>query len=282
MRFLPVKPYLETEADAAPNAFALFGAPFDATASFRPGSRNGPAGLRQASEGIETYCPIRKKDLEEIAHADLGDLELPMGDTARTLEIIRKSAEDIHGCGFRPFLLGGEHLVTLPVVQSLADKHPDLCVLQFDAHADLREDYLGVRLSHACVMRRVLERLNKTCLFQAGIRSGTREEWSWMESGDRLYEILPKTMEEIAFQIDGRPVYLTVDIDVLDPSVCPGTGTPEPGGATFVELDRAFHALESLHVVGMDLVELAPDLDPTGVSSVVAAKLVRSMLLSFG
>ncbi len=279
--FLKAKPFLCASTELISGGWALFGAPFDGTSSFRSGSRSGPNALREASEGLEDYCPICTQSLDDLAFADLGNLDLPMGDSARVLEIIRKGTEGILERGAKPFLLGGEHLVTWGAIQALLPNYPELCVIQFDAHADMRQDYLGVRLSHATVMNLISEALPTGETFQIGIRSGTREEWNRMRQANCVYPVAGEAIDQIIAKVGQRPVYVTLDLDVLDPSVLLGTGTPEPGGCSYFDLDRSLRKLNALHVVGMDMVELSPDYDPSGVSSIVAAKLVRTMLLSY-
>ena len=258
----------------------LFGAPYDSTTSFRPGTRFGPAAMRGESFGIETYSPYQDRDMEEIRVHDAGDLELPFGAPDRALEMIEEKAAAILADGKKPFLLGGEHLVTLGAVRAAAKLFPGLRVIHFDAHADLREDYLGVRLSHACVMRRCHDLLGDGRIWQFGIRSGTRDEFAFMKSGHVVTEpFTAKTLPKLSFPED-TPVYLTVDLDVLDPSEFPGTGTQEAGGLRFVELLAALRdVLARFNVVALDNVELSPPIDPTGRSTALACKLLREELL---
>jgi len=279
--WLSVKPFLDAQATADPGAWTFFGAPFDSTSSFRPGSRLGPTALRQASEVLESYCPLADRELAETGFGDAGDLELPMGDSGAALAIIGEGTAEILAAGHRPLLLGGEHLVSLPAIRETAAVHPELCLIHLDAHADLREDYLGVRLSHATVMRRVLETIPVDRFFQLGIRSGTREEWNWMRANRTLCPANPGAARRIAAAIGDRPVYLSIDLDILDPSVLPGTGTPEPGGLCFAALDELLRGWRGLRLVGADVVELNPTCDPSGASAVVAAKLLRTLLLNF-
>ena len=259
----------------------LFGAPYDSTTSFRPGTRFGPAAMRSESFGIETYSPYQDRDLEDIRVHDAGDLELPFGAPDRALDMIEEKAAAILADGKVPFLLGGEHLVTLGSVRAAAKRFPDLRILHFDAHADLREDYLGVTLSHACVIRRCHELLGDGRIWQFGIRSGTREEFAFMKAGHVVTEPFTlKTLPQVSFP-DGTPVYLTVDMDVLDPSEFPGTGTQEAGGVRFVELLAALRdVLARFRVVALDNVERSPPIDPTGRSTALACKLLREELLS--
>ena len=261
----------------------IFGAPYDSTTSFRPGTRFGPAAIRSESFGIETYSPYLDRDLETDANVhDAGDLELPFGAPDRALDMIEAKTAEILDARKTPFLLGGEHLVTLGAVRAAVKRYPDLCILHFDAHADLREDYLGVRLSHACVMRRCHDLLGDGRIWQFGIRSGTHEEFRFMREGHVTTEPFSlKTLPSISFP-SGTPVYLTVDLDVLDPSEFPGTGTQEAGGVRFAELRCALvDILSRFNVVAMDNVELAPALDASGRSTALACKILREQLLAF-
>ena len=262
----------------------LFGAPYDSTTSFRPGTRFGPSAMRAESFGIETYSMLADRDLDEDADVfDSGDLELPFGAPDRALEMIEERAAEIFEAGKIPFLLGGEHLVTLGAVRAAAKRHPDLVVIHFDAHADLREDYLGVKLSHACVIRRCHDILGDGRIFQFGIRSGTRDERQFMRDGHVTTELFSdSTLADVIEKIGSEvPVYLTVDMDVLDPSEFPGTGTQEAGGLTYTQLvsDVRF-VCSKLNVVALDNVELSPSLDPSGRSTALACKFLREELLS--
>lgn len=259
----------------------LFGAPFDGTTSYRPGTRFGSNAIRRESYGIETYSPYQDRDLEECAVADLGDLELPFGDTEGALCCIEERAAQILRDGKRPFLLGGEHLVTLGAVRAAVKKYPQLCIVHFDAHADLRDDYLGVKLSHACVLRRCHELVGDGRIAQFGIRSGLREEFAWGKAHTLLHPFGFDGLEEALKAFSGKPVYFTLDLDVLDPSVFPGTGTPEAGGVTFEQLRRAAQLVcAAADVVALDVNELSPHYDASGVSTAVACKIVREMLLA--
>ena len=273
--------FIGAEADYAQAGMVLFGAPYDSTTSFRPGTRFGPAAMRSESFGIETYSPYQDRDLEDIRVHDAGDLELPFGAPDRALDMIEEKAAAILADGKVPFLLGGEHLVTLGSVRAAAKRFPDLRILHFDAHADLREDYLGVTLSHACVIRRCHDLLGDGRIWQFGIRSGTREEFAFMKAGHVVTEPFTlETLPQVSFP-EGTPVYLTVDMDVLDPSEFPGTGTQEAGGVRFGELLAALRdILARFRVVALDNVELSPPLDPTGRSTALACKLLREELLS--
>ena len=259
----------------------LFGAPYDSTTSFRPGGRFGPQAMRTESFGIETFSPYQDRDLEDVSIHDAGDIELPFGAPEPVLDMIEAKAAEIIADGKIPVMLGGEHLVTLGSVKAAVKRHPDLHIIHFDAHADLREDYLGNRLSHACVLRRCHDILGDGRIHQFGIRSGTRDEFAFMSAGHVDSErhtcaTLPQLMLPGA-----TPVYLTVDMDVLDPSEFPGTGTPEAGGLRFRELlDAILDVFARFNVVAFDNVELAPHLDHSGRSTALACKLLREELLA--
>ncbi len=261
----------------------LFGAPYDSTTSFRPGTRFGPAAMRQDSFGIETYSMRLERDLvDDTAVFDAGDLELPFGDQTRALALIESRADEILAAGKLPFLLGGEHLVTLGSVRAVVEKYPDLRILHFDAHADLREDYLGNPLSHACVLRRCHDLLGDGRIFQFGIRSGTREERQFMRDGHVTTELFSDaTLPDVVAAIGPAvPVYLTIDLDVLDPAEFPGTGTQEAGGFRYTQLVADVERIcRNLNVVALDNVELNPALDPTGRSTALACKFLREELL---
>ncbi|HKV43401.1 MAG TPA: agmatinase [bacterium] len=253
----------------------LTGVPYDLSASFRRGSRWGPGAIRRASDSIETYSPLLDRDLDAVPFVDAGDLAVEDLDPVAMVRTVRRSI----GPGL-PFLLGGEHTITLGGVQALTARHHDLVVLQWDAHIDLRSEYEGAGVHHATVMRRLLD--GGVPLVQSGIRAGTREEFALARQRSlhlaRGVRLPPSLLDSLR----GKPLYLTVDIDVLDPSVAPGTGNPEPDGATYAELVMALTALGTHRIVGMDLVEVAPPWDPGGATPIIAASLVRDMLLLFG
>lgn len=262
----------------------VFGAPFDGTVTFRPGTRFGPETMRRESVGLETYSPYQDLDLEEdMRIADLGDLDLPFGNRDGCLERIGEAVRSILEEGRRPFMVGGEHLVSLPAVLEVHRRWPDLCLVHFDAHADLRTAYLGEEKSHSSVIRRIWDGLGDGRIWQFGIRSGTREEFAWADQGHTAMErFRADTVTKARKALEGRPVYVTVDLDVLDPSVFAGTGTPEAGGLSFPELLDGLLGLSGLQIVGADVVELSPHYDTSGVSTAVACKVMRELLLLMG
>lgn len=260
----------------------LYGAPYDSTTSFRPGTRFGSRAIRAESYGLELYSPYQDAELRGRV-LDSGDLELPFGDPAPALAMIEARAAEILQGGKVPFLLGGEHLVTLGAVRAAAKVHKGLHILHFDAHADLRADYLGSPLSHACVLRRCHELVGDGRIWQFGIRSGDKAEFDWGKGHVFTHKFDLEGLSEALDALQGKPVYLTVDLDVLDPSVFPGTGTPEPGGVSFDALRRAVtDACRRLNIVAADVNELSPHYDPSGISTAAACKIVREMLIALG
>lgn len=274
--------FLGCDADWEEARVVLYGAPYDSTTSFRPGTRFGSRAIRAESYGLELYSPYQDAELRGRV-LDSGDLELPFGDPAPALAMIEARAAEILQGGKVPFLLGGEHLVTLGAVRAAAKAHPDLHILHFDAHADLRADYLGSPLSHACVLRRCHELVGDHRIYQFGIRSGDKAEFDWGKGHVFTHKFDLEGLGEALDALQGKPVYLTVDLDVLDPSVFPGTGTPEPGGVSFDALRRAVtDACRRLNIVAADVNELSPHYDPSGISNAAACKIVREMLIALG
>lgn len=279
-----LKPYSETffacACEYQKARTVIFGAPFDSTTSFRPGTRFASRVMRQESFGLETYSSYQDRDLEDCAVFDSGDLELCFGNTASALEEIEARADEILKDGKRPLMVGGEHLVTLGAVRAALRRYPDLHIIHFDAHTDLREDYLGERLSHATVIRRCWDLVGDGRIHQFGIRSGLRGEFLWAKEHTELHKFDFEGLEETVKSLRDRPVYFTLDLDVLDPSVFPGTGTPEAGGVTFMQLLAAVRAVSALRVVACDLSELAPVYDQSGASTATALKVMRELLLA--
>ncbi len=257
----------------------IFGAPFDSTTSYRPGTRFASRTMRAESYGLETYSPYQDLDLEDAAVFDGGDLELCFGDVDRALGAITDFTAKILEKGRLPLMIGGEHLVTLGSVRAVASKYPDLHVIHFDAHADLRDDYLGARLSHATVLRRVWDLVGDGRIYQFGIRSGERAEFAWGEQHVVTRRFDFEGLEQVTERLKGKPVYFTLDLDVLDPACFPGTGTPEAGGVTFLQLLDAMMKVGELDIVGCDINELSPQLDASGASTEVALKVLRELLL---
>lgn len=274
--------FIGCESSFEESDLVLFGAPFDGTCTFRPGSRFGPYRIRIDSYGLETYSPYLDKDLEDYKVYDAGDLDLTFGNTHSALESIEAFAKRIIKENKKPLMIGGEHLVTLPVVKSIHEKYNDLVILHFDAHTDLREDYMGESLSHSTVIRKIWDFMGDNKIYQFGIRSGLKKEFLWAEKEGHTFinKFGYDKLEDIVEKLKDTPVYVTIDLDILDPSIFPGTGTPEPGGITFRDMLEIIKTISSLNIVGCDVVELAPDYDPTGVSTAVAAKTIRELMLA--
>ncbi|HUC94136.1 MAG TPA: agmatinase [Paenibacillus sp.] len=262
----------------------IYGMPMDFTVSFRPGSRFGPPRVREVSIGLEEYSPYLDRSLEDIVYFDAGDLLLPFGNAARSLDIIGEFVRGVLADGKMPVGIGGEHLVSWPIFREVYAKYPDLAIIHFDAHADLRENYEGEALSHSTPLRKAAELMGGKHIYQFGIRSGSREEWAYAREHINFhpFEVL-EPLKKVLPSLAGRPVYLTIDIDVLDPCCAPGTGTAEAGGILSKELLEAVHAIarSNVNVVGCDIVEVAPAYDPTEQTQIVAAKVIREMLLGF-
>ena len=273
--------FISSRASFDKGKIVILGCPYDGSASFRPGARFGPSAIRKASWGIETYSPYFRWDLTQLSIHDMGDLELPQGEKKKSLDLIKKAIRKILSKNKFPIPLGGDHLLTLPIIEEIIQVYPNLHLLHLDAHADLRGDYLGETLSHSTVMRRVGDRLGKGKLFQIGIRSGTEEEFKLAKERRSIVSSDKRSLGEMVNRLGSRPVYVTLDLDLFDPSLLPGVGTPEPGGLTFQEFISMLKVLRSLHVIGFDLVELTPDYDPTQISSVTAAVVLREMILAF-
>lgn len=277
-----VETFIGCDSDYEESKIVLFGAPFDSTTSFRPGARFGSSAIRHESFGIETYSPYQDKDLTDLKVFDCGDLELCFGSPEDALKNIEEQARKIVNDGKLPIMLGGEHLVTFAAVKAVFEKYPKMHIIHFDAHADLRADYLGAKLSHACVIRRCYELVGDGRIHQFCIRSGDREEFRFADDHTDMHKFdfggLTELIEEL--KSDNLPVYFTIDLDCLDPSVFCGTGTPEAGGVNFKELLNAILEVSKTNIVGADLNELAPMLDISGASTAVACKVLRELILS--
>jgi len=276
-----IQTFIACDAEYEDSKIVLFGAGFDGTTSFRPGTRFAPSAIRNESFGIETYSPYQNKDMTDHSYFDSGDLELPFGSVTQTIADISMRTDRILSDGKVPFMIGGEHLVTFGSVMAVKEKYDDLYIVHFDAHADLRDDYLGQKLSHACVLRRCHELVGDGRIFQFGIRSGDREEFRFADEHTEMHKFDFNGLEETVEKLKGKKVYFTLDLDVLDPSIFPGTGTPEAGGVTFDELRKAVTlGCCKLDIVGCDVNELSPVYDQSGVSTAVACKIIREMLLA--
>jgi len=265
-------------------SIGIFGVNYDGTTSYKSGARFGPNAIRMASQSLETYCPIIKKDLNELSYLDFGSLSIDLNNTESVINKVNNATKYIIDKNLKPLLFGGEHSITTGVVQALIKKYPDLILLQLDAHADLRDSYLNNKYSHACTMKRCFEILPKQTIFQIGIRSGTKDEFDFMKNKNQLIKF--EEENDIEYLINklsnfkSSPIYLTLDLDWFDPSLVPGTGTPEPGGFFWKDFESILKILNQHKIIGADIVELSPDLDSSGVSSIVAAKVARSLIMT--
>ena len=280
--FMPMG-FLGFDASLNDAETVVFGAPYDSTCSFRPGTRFGPSAMRRDFQGLESYSPYLDLDLTDRLIHDAGDMELPFGETASVLDQIEAWVSPLIARGKQVVMLGGEHSLSLAMIRAYYAHYPELQVIHIDAHTDLRDEYLGNRYSHASVMRRAWEILGDKKIHQFGIRSGERDEFSFSREKLSLVPFVFEGMDALADELRSAevPVYLSLDLDVLDPSVFPGTGTPEPGGVTFLELLDGLMKLQDLNIVGYDLMELSPHYDPSGASTAAACKLLREMLLAY-
>lgn len=277
-----IETFIGCDASYEDASIVLFGAPFDSTTSYRPGTRFGSSAIRHESYGLETYSPYQDKDLTDYATFDSGDIELSMGSSQIALDQISERTRTILEDGKLPFMVGGEHLVTLGSFREVFAKYPDVHVIHLDAHTDLRDEYLGVKLSHACVIRRCHDLVGDGRIHQFGIRSGDRPEFRWAAEGHtEMHKFNLDGLRETVEALGDAPVYFTIDLDVLDPSIFPGTGTPEAGGIGFMDLVGAIRLVgEKCNVVGCDVNELSPAYDQSGVSTAVACKVVRELILA--
>lgn len=272
--------FLGCEAEYKEADIVVFGAPYDSTTSFRPGTRFASVAMRKDSWGLETYSHYQEKDLCDSKIYDGGDLELPFGDTSNAIDQIENATAQLLQDNKLPVMIGGEHLVTLGAFRAVYKQYPNVCIIHFDAHTDLREDYLGNPLSHATVIRRCWDIVGDERIWQYGIRSGEKKEFKWAQEHTYLHPFDLKKLDKCVKALQGKPVYFTLDLDVLDPGIFPGTGTPEAGGVSFMELLAAIETISKLNIVGCDINELSPPLDQSGASTAVACKILRELLLA--
>jgi len=265
-------------------SIGIFGVNYDGTCSFKPGARFGPDAIRRVSTCLETYCPRLKKDLEDINYVDLGSLVITNIETTEVVKNVKSATNYLIKNNLIPLILGGEHSITQGAIEALVNKYPNLILVQLDAHADLRSSYMGNKYSHACTMQRCLEILPEKKILQVGIRSGTKEEFKFMSENNQLVNFQTgKDAQEFAKALlpyKKHPIYLTIDLDWFDPSLLSGTGTPEPGGYFWKDFEVILETLKSFNIIASDIVELSPEIDNSGISSIVAAKVLRSLIMT--
>jgi agmatinase len=261
----------------------LFGIPFEGSVNLRTGADRGPRDLRIASDSIETYSPVLERDLEDLGMADLGDCELGGGSPREQLARAREEVRGFWHPGLLTVMLGGDHTATLPIIEVLAPAIPDLRVLQLDAHPDLREEFLGERYNYASAMARVMDVVAPERVYQVGMRTGAREEYR--RKVPHLYPahtVHPvEAVRGLVPELSRHPLYVTIDVDVRDPSQAPGTGAPEPCGLLASELIDIVRLLEPCTIVGTDLMEVAHAFDPSGRTGITASWILREAILTW-
>ena len=275
--------YMGSQKEINNSSIGIFGVNYDGTTSFKPGTRFGPEAIRNVSKSLETFCPKLERDLSSISYIDFGSLIIDLTSSERVIEQVRLATEFLNSKNLKPLIFGGEHSITIGAIQALVKKYPNLVLIQLDAHADMRDSYMKNKNSHACTMQRCLEKLPFKKIFQIGIRSGTKEEFEKMRINKQLIDFKKgneKFLSDELEKVKGMPLYLTIDLDWFDPSLVAGTGTPEPGGYFWDDFELIIQSLNQFNLIGADIVELAPDLDSSGVSSVVAAKVARSLIMT--
>jgi guanidinobutyrase len=278
--------------DSARDLDACFvGVPIDQGTSNRPGARFGPRQIRAESAHLRPYnMGTRAAPFDALAVGDVGDVPVNPYDLKASIPIIEKFYDDIlkHDC--KPLTMGGDHTIVLPILRALKRKYGPVGLVHVDAHADINDTMFGEKIAHGTPFRRAMEEglVDGKRVVQIGLR-GTgyaAEDFDWpraqgfrvVQAEECWYKSLAPLMEEVRAQMKGGPVYITFDIDGLDPSVAPGTGTPEPGGLTGSQGLEIIRGCKGLHVVGGDLVEVSPPYDTSGNTALLAAGLLFEML----
>lgn len=279
------KVFIKSHPNYEESKAVLYGMPMDWTVSYRPGSRFGPNKIREVSIGLEEYSPYLDRELDDVKFFDAGDIPLPFGNPEKSLLEIETYIHTLLADNKIPIGMGGEHLVSLPVMKAVASKYEDLAIIHFDAHTDLRENYEGEEYSHSTPIRKIADHIGPKNVYSFGIRSGMKEEFIWAKENGMhisMFEVL-EPLKEVLPTLSGRPVYVTIDIDVLDPAHAPGTGTVDAGGITSRELLASIHAIAAsgVNVVGFDLVEVSPVYDHSDQTANTASKLLREMILGW-
>ena len=275
--------YMGSKREIKNCSIGIFGVNYDGTTSFRSGTRFGPSAIRNVSQSLETFCPILEKDLSNIGYVDFGSLIIDLDNTESVINRVSLATKLLIKNNLKPLILGGEHSITTGVIETLVKKYPDLVIIQLDAHADLRDSYMNNKNSHACTMQRCIEKLPNKEIFQIGIRSGTKEEFRKMRENNQLIDLKKGDKNLLLSRLEKikeLPIYLTIDVDWFDPSLLSGTGTPEPGGFFWDDFEMIIKTLNKFNLIGADIVELAPEIDLSGVSSIVAAKVARSLIMT--
>ncbi|WP_407357306.1 agmatinase [Methanolobus sp. WCC5] len=274
---------MDALADYDTARYVIFGVPFDGTSSFRSGSRWAPDAMRKASANFETYNAYFDIDFEDLFIHDAGNLE-HYSSVDQTLEELYHAVRPIAKDGKIPIMLGGEHSLTYPCVRACAEEAgEDIGFVVMDAHFDLREEYGGIRNNHACVSRHVLEDITDTYV-TIGVRSGPKEEWDFAKengihyyTSDDVREMGIRTViSKVRDYLGSKKIYLSLDMDALDPAYAPGLGTPEPFGLTDIDVREIIRAFAPVSI-GFDVVEIAPEYD-NGISALLGTKLLREFI----
>jgi agmatinase len=259
---------------------AIIGVPFDGTKSNRPGTRFGPEAIRKGSLSLEVYGPYLDRDLDNLDYVDLGDLEVSHGSVEKMTEQVSESVENVLKLNMQPILLGGEHTITIGAVKAMIKKYPDLVILQLDAHTDFCTQHEGESSYYLEALKRIIHEIPPDRFYRLGVRSGSREEF--LKSGIKLPLAFNGEIRDVGHVLNSipknAPIYVTLDMDVFDPSVVPGVSHPVPMGLTYREFVQLLRGLVWRKLVGFDVVELAPEYDQTGISAVMAASAVRDLM----
>ena len=267
-------------ADLETAKVAILPAPYDSTTEWHGGTREGPKTIINASQYLELYDIELGQEIHKLGIHTLPEIQPLLGSPEQMVQQVYRVAKELIQHNKFVVMLGGEHSLSLGMVQALKEKYNDLCVLQLDAHADLRDEYSGTRYSHACVMRRVLE----LCpIIQVGIRSLSREEQEFLNQNKMQPFYTSTATPDLAsaqrvVSLLSRNVYVSIDLDVFDPSIMSAVGTPEPGGMQWHEVLNLLRSVTlHKHVVGFDLVELCPREGPASCAF-LAAKLAYKLI----
>lgn len=278
--------FLGFNADRAKTPFTVVGAPLDISSSFRGGCREAPASIRTASKSLELCSLLTGLNMEYIGFEDIGNIVLSPGDINASLKRIEEVVKELLGNGRIPILIGGEHTITLPGFKALALSSSSPCLLVFDAHADLRDEYLGSRYNHATVIRRTLDETKGNVLL-VGSRAISKEEVDAYKNFSNRVNIIKlwhgnasrDTIRGITEEIQGKltvcdDIYVSIDLDIVDPAYAPGVQTPEPLGIDPTTLLDILKNVVDNRVKIFDVVEVAPHYDSSGATSFLAAKVI--------
>ncbi|MGB9659820.1 MAG: agmatinase [Nitrososphaerales archaeon] len=278
--FLTSEPLITVIKEGMKPIVKIFGVPFDSTVTFRPGARFGPNAIRQAYMNIEVYSLFLNVDLESLSLLDLGNLKLT-NDVDDMVYSVEKVVKELVQEGVTFGILGGEHTLTFGTYLSMPK---DTALIIFDAHLDLRDEFAGLKLSHATFLRRLTDKIGTESIIHIGSRAASKDEWKIADK-IRLSLISLQTIQTVPnaemllldFLKDFKNVYVSIDLDVLDPSFAPGVGNPEPDGLSLHKLLEFLYSLKGKRIVGFDIVELTPLYD-NGITAVVAAKLMNEII----